>query len=604
MQQRKHRHLGVGCGKGDRSVTNGRDLILECPAEIFVGQRVHARKGAESQLTIDGVSLIECLTCCVLVALVAGDDHVSPTLLTRHLLSMFVRVMTSAAVPKPMMVATTAPTQTAKTPPATTAHRRRHHGERRASGALTSDTSTPAGAEEGRRARAGSAVALAGLRHPAAIKATMASPAIQPAAVVTSVMFTQDEMVPEPAPLVGAPRTSHRWWAVPMAVLGLAGAAAPIVFSFTPSTMFVEKPRCREFDNSDPPVCVQPTTESMEFAMVPADAEPVEPRMSITGAPTFDTSGQVYFVTITQPSISIVDWFVTRHNPAARLQSHRDKYGDQTQAQLIQAGQRQMRSAKDNAMYVALKAAGYPVKIEPGDVIIDYLLCLEPNAAGTGCLKYSPADELLDAGDVLKKVNGTDVTIIDDLPGALNGVKPGQMIDVEFERSGKELSGQIETIVSPGEDPLRTIIGFRPIDTTTVALPEGIDVEIDTERIGGPSAGLAFTLTLIDELTEGDLMGGRRVAVTGTIDVEGNVGAIGGLNSKASAVQQVGVKYFLVPTSQDQQGPNDTIAAARRVVGDDVEIIPVATVEEALAALERIGGDPVKLVNPPAAADS
>lgn len=255
-------------------------------------------------------------------------------------------------------------------------------------------------------------------------------------------------------------------------------------------------------------------------------------------------------------------------------------------------------------MYVALKAAGYPVKIEPGDVIIDYLLCLEPNAAGTGCLKYSPADELLDAGDVLKKVNGTDVTIIDDLPGALNGVKPGQMIDVEFERSGKKMSGQIETIVSPGEDPLRTIIGFRPIDTTTVALPEGIDVEIDTERIGGPSAGLAFTLTLIDELTEGDLMGGRRVAVTGTIDVEGNVGAIGGLNSKASAVQQVGVKYFLVPTSQDQQGPNDTIAAARRVVGDDVEIIPVATVEEALAALERIGGDPVKLVNPPAAADS
>ena len=149
-----------------------------------------------------------------------------------------------------------------------------------------------------------------------------------------------------------------------------------------------------------------------------------------------------------------------------------------------------------------------------------------------------------------------------------------------------------------GEDPPRTIIGFRPIDTTTVELPEGIDVSIDSDRIGGPSAGLAFTLTMIDELTEGDLMGGQRVAVTGTIDVEGKVGAIGGLNSKASAVQQVGVKFFLVPVNQGDDGL-DCIAHAREVVGNDVEIIPVATIEEALAALERIGGDPVQLVDPP-----
>ena len=517
---------------------------------------------------------------------------------------MFVRVMTSAAVPIPMIVASTAPTQTASTVPATTDHSRRHHGDRRAIGALISATSTPAGAEEGRLARAGSAVALAGLRHPAAIKATMARPAIQPAAVVTSVILTQEEIVPEPAPAVRAPRTSNRRWAIPLAALGIAAAAAPIVFSFIPSTVFVVEPRCREFDSGSPPTCVKPTSEAMEFALVPADAEAVEPRMSISGAPTFDSAGQVYFVTITQPSISMVDWFVARENPAARFMSYRDKFGDQSQSQLIQAGRQQMRSAKDNAMYVALKAAGYPVELKSGDVIIDFLLCLEANESGTECLHYSPADTLLDPGDVLKKVNGVDVTIIDDLSEALNGVKPGEMIDIEFERAGKEMTGQIETILAPGEDPPRTIIGFRPIDTTTVALPEGLDVAIDTDSIGGPSAGLAFTLTLIDELTEGDLMGGTRVAVTGTIDVDGNVGAIGGLNSKASAVLQVGVKYFLVPTSQDQQGPNDRIAAARTVVGDNVEVIPVATVKEALAALERIGGDPVQLVNPPAATDS
>ena len=79
----------------------------------------------------------------------------------------------------------------------------------------------------------------------------------------------------------------------------------------------------------------------------------------------------------------------------------------------------------------------------------------------------------------------------------------------------------------------------------------------------------------------------------------GNVGAIGGLNSKASAVMQVGVKYFLVPANQPPAGDDpdrlnpDSIEAARRVVGDNVEIIPVATIDEALAALERLGGDPL-----------
>lgn len=429
----------------------------------------------------------------------------------------------------------------------------------------------------------------------------MASPAIQPAAVVTSVMFTQEEMVPEPVSAVRAPRPGHRWWAVPLAVIGLAAAAAPLVFSFVPSTAFIEKDRCREYDASDPPQCVQPTTEAVEFALVPADAEPVEPRMAVTGAPTFDSSGQVYFVTITEPNISMFDWFVTRNNDAARFLSYRDKYGDQSEQQLIQSGQQQMRTAKDNAVYVALQAAGYPVELRPGDVIIDYLLCLEANEARTKCLRSSPADELLDPGDVLKQVNGQEVSTIEDLPAALAGVKPGEMIDIEFERAGEPMSGQIETMLAPGEDPPRTIIGFHPIDTTTVSLPEGIDVNIDTDRIGGPSAGLAFTLTLIDELTEGDLTGGKRVAVTGTIDLDGSVGAIGGLNSKASAVKQVGVQYFLVPVNQGEDGL-DGIRHAREVVGDDVEIIPVATLDEALAALQRLGGDPVQPVDPSAAA--
>ena len=96
--------------------------------------------------------------------------------------------------------------------------------------------------------------------------------------------------------------------------------------------------------------------------------------------------------------------------------------------------------------------------------------------------------------------------------------------------------------------------------------------------------GLAFTLTLIDQLSEGDLLGGKRVAVTGTIDINSKVGAIGGLTSKASAVLQSGAKYFLVPTAQGEED----IANARKVVGDQVEIIPVG---HARRGVGRVGTD-------------
>ena len=399
----------------------------------------------------------------------------------------------------------------------------------------------------------------------------------------------------EPVPQLAAPSRKHRLWAFPLAALGAIAVVAPLVATLVPSTAFVEKSRCTEFDTTSevsPPPCLVEVKEAVEFALVPADAEPVLPRLDIAGVPTYEPAGHVYFITVRQPPITMLDWFVTRENKAARFYSYRDKYGDQTEDQLIQSGQRQMRSAKDNAMYVALKAAGYDVTIKQGDVIVDFLLCLVANDAGTECLEFSPADALLDPGDVLKKVDGVDITIIDDLAQILTEIEAGEVIEIEFERGGVAMSGEIETILAPGEDPPRTIIGFRPIDTTTVSLPSGLSVLFKTDSIGGPSAGLAFTLALIDALTEGDLTGGLDVAVTGTIDVEGNVGAIGGLNSKASAVQQVGVKYLLVPVNQGEGG-TDGIDRAREVVGDDVEIIPVATLQEALDALVRLGGDPV-----------
>jgi PDZ domain-containing protein len=137
------------------------------------------------------------------------------------------------------------------------------------------------------------------------------------------------------------------------------------------------------------------------------------------------------------------------------------------------------------------------------------------------------------------------------------------------------------------DDPNRTIIGFNARDTRTVKLP--FEIGIDTDEIGGPSAGLAFTVALIDELSPGDLSPPGGVALTGTIAEDGSVGPIGALVQKAIAVKRSGARHFIVPAGQD---PAD-VEEARRAVGTSVEIKTVATLAEALAALEQWGGEPV-----------
>lgn len=498
--------------------------------------------------------------------------------------------MTSHAAPKPITVASTAPTQTASTLPATTDQIRRNTDGRVASGVCSAVTSTPVVARCGRRARAGSAVALAVFRHPVATSATMARPAIQPAAVVTSVILTQSDTVPVgPAP-VRAPSRGARWWAVPVAVLGFLLLVGVLAVAVMPSKWFVDKDKCTE--RADDGTCAVSTQQPVQFALVPADAEPVEPRMDVEGTPVFASNGEIYFVTIRQPQITLLDWLVTRESPAVRYLSYSDKFGDKTEEQLLQTGQRQMTSAKDRATYVAFERAGFDVSRQLGPAVVDYIVCLEPNEKGTACLEYAPAADVLQPNDTITEVNGTTIATVEDVAPALEGVQPGESVSITFERDGEEQTATIVTVAAPGEETPRTIVGFAPVDTTTVKLPPGVTVDIATDGIGGPSAGTAFTLTLIDEITPGDLMGDQRIAVTGEIDIDGNVGAIGGLNSKASAVQQVGVKYFLVPANQPETGP-DSIEAARAVVGDDVEIIPVATIDEALDVLERLGGDPL-----------
>jgi len=337
------------------------------------------------------------------------------------------------------------------------------------------------------------------------------------------------------------------------------------------------------------------------FAQVPASAESVNDRVVFGDLPDdverFEPDGDFFFVTVSAPEQSLLGWFAGRDDPATTLLTEEDKFGVRTPSQRREAALQQMRTASQEAQFVALTAAGYEPEISLGEVVVQEVLCAEIGDDGL-CAEFFPSDLAIDPSDTILEAEGEVLNSVEDLSAVLEGKEPGDIIELKIRRPEVGvLDVEVELAASP-DDPDRTIIGFRPFDTRVVTLP--FEVGIDTGRIGGPSAGLAFTLAMIDELTPGDLTGGKNIAVTGTIGLDGSVGPIGGLTQKVSAVRQHGVDVFLVPASQREVADgNDELRQRLDDVGrGDVMIIPVATLDEALEALAELGGDPLVPVEP------
>ncbi|MGB1083503.1 MAG: S16 family serine protease [Ilumatobacteraceae bacterium] len=376
------------------------------------------------------------------------------------------------------------------------------------------------------------------------------------------------------------PSRRHRKWAIPLAVLSCCAVVAVAVAALVPSSFIAREMNERLGE-------LQPAP----YARVPGSAQPVGDRLSVSASEesdkpppeVFPAVGDFMLVTITEPPQSVLSWWVGRDEGAVEMLTEEDKFGFQTAEQRRVFSLEQMRTAEEVAEYVALSWLGFDAAIVPGDVLISEIACLEFSDAGE-CVRWPPSDEVLDPGDRLLEADGVELTSVGDLTSALEGKQPGDIITLLVERRGEgEFEADVELTSSP-DDPNRTIVGFLPFDTRRVELP--FDISIDTGSIGGPSAGLAFTLTVIDGLSDGELTSGKRVAVTGTIDLDGSVGAIGGLTQKASAVEQAGVELLLVPTRQ-----GDEQIAAARAAAPDLEIVAVATLDEAIDVLVAFGGE-------------
>jgi PDZ domain-containing protein len=234
--------------------------------------------------------------------------------------------------------------------------------------------------------------------------------------------------------------------------------------------------------------------------------------------------------------------------------------------------QEDMDQSKVSAEVVALRRLGYPV-VEKGD--------------GAAIRDVDKSAKIISgklrSADVIVAIDGHPVRLRDDVGREMAGHKAGDRVTLTIRHGdGTTVPVVVEVHLSnPPEQ--RPLIGVT-IFTSHFGYDLPFDVQIDTGPVGGPSAGLAFTLGLLDVLTPGELTGGKEVAVTGTIDTDEKVGQIGGVAQKTVAARRKHAVAFLVPVGEEKE--------ARKHAGK-MKIIAVKDLSDALRALASLGGQPL-----------
>jgi Lon-like protease len=283
--------------------------------------------------------------------------------------------------------------------------------------------------------------------------------------------------------------------------------------------------------------------------------------VQVPGEKDTDEQGGIYMVDIFVRKANLLERiFPGIHSGASLVPAKAVNPVGVSESERIKQSQEEMSQSQKIAAAVALRSLGYKVEVKTNGVEV------------TAVFPGTPADGKLEVGDVVVSVNGKPVKTTDELRRAMSTVKVGGGVTFGVRRSGGVQNVPLQTIESTDE-PKRAVVGVEIQQSATIELP--LKVTIDTGSIGGPSAGLAFALDIVDELGK-DVDDDKRIVVTGALDLDGRVVAIGGIKQKTIAARDADADLFVVP--------DDNAADARRYA-EGLDVVPVSTFREALSVL-------------------
>ncbi|MFD4225590.1 PDZ domain-containing protein [Streptomyces sp. NPDC058545] len=302
-----------------------------------------------------------------------------------------------------------------------------------------------------------------------------------------------------------------------------------------------------------------------------------EPVLQISGHRTYKTSGNLNMTTVRVTGAdydmnlveAVYGWLA--HDSV--VVPHDTLYpGGKTEEQSTQENAEEFSQSQESAKVAALTELGIPVTSR---VVVSTVI------------KDSPAQGKLHAGDVIKAVDGTAVEHPEDVAKLVTKHKPGESVTFTVipaktaaaaEKAGKQPEGTEKITITTKKAPKenRAIVGIQA--GTDHTFPFEIDIKL--ADVGGPSAGLMFSLGIVDKLTPGQLTGGKFIAGTGTIDDQGKVGPIGGINMKLVGARDAGARYFLTPGDNCKAAASDTPSG--------LTLVEVKTIDDAKQSLEKI----------------
>lgn len=282
------------------------------------------------------------------------------------------------------------------------------------------------------------------------------------------------------------------------------------------------------------------------------------PVVDIEGAETLDTGGQLNMTTVsvrTNMTLgqALARWAVTKDTlvPIEQVMP-----ADRSEEETREFNQQMFVASEASATVAAMHYLGKPTTVNIHDVV-----------------KGAAADGILQQGDKILAIDSTPVAKPSAVQDVVFAKTPGETVDVTISRDGKEETKTVELKENPhekGKPMLGILMDSEPAD--------GLKVHYNLNDIGGPSAGMMFSLAVIDKLTPGELNGGKFVAGTGTINDDGEVGPIGGITHKIRGSRDEGAELFLAP-----KGNCD---AVKRADAGDMTVAAVSTLQEAVDAME------------------
>ena len=304
---------------------------------------------------------------------------------------------------------------------------------------------------------------------------------------------------------------------------------------------------------------------SDEYILLPDNARPLAPQVFVEGERPDKDGGGIYYVAVEIDKASVLEKLFPRIRegstlvPASSLRAPGESEAEHRKVEL-----RAMADSQKIGAAVALRSLGYPVRVKTLGTII------------AGVDPKGPSNGKLEAGHTIIAVDGQATRTLADIRREIRKHEPGETVEIEVRRDGRPKTVAVKTVPEEKHPEVPVIGVFLQADSR-ISLPR--PVRIDLGQVGGPSAGLAFALDVLEELGH-DIDRGHKVAASGELQLDGTVLPVGGLKQKTIGAKRAGVDVFLVPAGENAED-------ARRYAGS-MKVVPVKSFRQALQALATL----------------